>query len=125
MDYLGDDWDLDQFLDENQENQRQRLEAELARIQDQLDRRDEINEEVLDELGSKLDWYLERLEDEYGSPGSSNVDELKSEIKRFYSLIRDEKQQHWKDKQELEKVRRQLLREIDELTADGDLFELL
>ena len=64
MDYLGDNWDLDRFLEENQENQRQRLETELERIQDQLDRRDEINEEVLDELGSKLDWYLERLEDE-------------------------------------------------------------
>jgi len=57
MDYLGDDWDLDQFLEENQEQQRQRLETELERIQDQLDRRDEINEEVLDELGPKLDWY--------------------------------------------------------------------
>jgi len=125
MDYLGDDWDLDQFLEENHEHQRQRLETELERIQDQLDRRDEINEEVLDELGSKLDWYLERLEDEYRTPGASNVAELKSEIKRFYSLIRNEKQQHWKDKQELEKVRRQLLREIDELTADEDLFELL
>ena len=115
MDYLGDDWDLDQFLEENQGNQRQRLETELERIQDQLDRRDEINEEVLDELGSKLDWYLERLEDEYHTHGSSNVDELKSEIKRFYSLIRDEKQQHWTDKQRLERERRELLRELNEL----------
>ena len=115
MDYLGDDWDLDRFLEENQENQRQRLETELERIQNQLDRRDEINEEVLDELGSKLDWYLERLENEYRTHGSSNVDELKSEIKRFYSLIRDEKQQHWNDKQRLERERRELLRELNEL----------
>jgi len=64
MDYLRDDWDLDRFLEENKENQRQRLETELERIQIQLDRRDELNEEVLDELGSKLDWYLERLEDD-------------------------------------------------------------
>lgn len=115
MDYLRNDWDLDQFLEENQENQRHRLETELERIQDQLERRDEINEEVLDELGSKLDWYLERLEDEYRTHGSSNVDELKSEIKRFYSLIRDEKQQHWNDKQRLERERRELLRELNEL----------
>lgn len=124
MDYLGDDWDFDSFLEENQENQRQRLEAELERIQNQLDRRDEINEEVLDELGSKLDWYLERLEDEYRTHGSSNVDELKSEIKRFYSLIRDEKQQHWNDKQRLERERRELLRELNEL-ADFDFQDLL
>ena len=115
MDYLGDDWDLDQFLEENQEQQRQRLETELERIQNQLDRRDEINEEVLDSLCSKLDWYLERLEEEYRTHGSSNVDELKSEVKRFYSLIRDEKQQHWNDKQRLERERRQLLRDLKEL----------
>jgi hypothetical protein len=124
MDYLGDDWDLDQFLEENQENQRQRLEAELDRIQDQLDRRDEINEEVLDELGSKLDWYLERLEDEYRTHGTSNVDELKSEVKRFYALIRDEKQQHWNDKQRLERERRQLLRDLKEV-EEFDFQDLL
>jgi superfamily I DNA/RNA helicase len=124
MDYLGDDWDLDRFLEENQENQRQRLETELDRIQNQLDRRDEIHEEVLDELGSKLDWYLERLEEEYRAHGSSDVDELKSEIKRFYSLIRDEKQQHWNDKQRLERERRELLRELNELEGFDfqDLF---
>ena len=118
MDYLGDDWDLDRFLEENQEHQRQRLEAELKRIQNQLDRRDEINEEVLD------DWYLERLEAEYRTHGSSNVEELKSEIKRFYSLIRDEKQQHWNDKQRLERERRELLRELNELEGFDfqDLF---
>ncbi|KAB7514598.1 hypothetical protein DM867_05620 [Halosegnis rubeus] len=124
MDYLGDDWDFDRFLEENQENQRQRLEAELERIQNQLDRRDELNEELLDEMSSKLDWYLKRLEEEYRSHGSSNVDELKSEVKRFYSLIRSEKQEHWNDKQRLERERRQLLREINELT-DLDFQDLL
>jgi dsDNA-specific endonuclease/ATPase MutS2 len=124
MDYLGDGWDFDRFLEENQENQRQRLEAELERIQNQLDRRDELNEELLDEMSSKLDWYLKRLEEEYRSHGSSNVDELKSEVKRFYSLIRSEKQEHWNDKQRLERERRQLLREINELT-DLDFQDLL
>jgi len=124
MDYLRDDWDLDQFLEENQEQQRQRLETELERIQDQLNRRDEINEEVLDELGSKLDWYLQRLEDEYRTRGKSNVDELKSEVKRFYALIRDEKQQHWNDKQRLERERRQLLRDLKEVEV-FDIQDLL
>jgi len=124
MDYLRDDWDLDQFLEENQEQQRQRLETELERIQDQLNRRDEINEEVLDELGSKLDWYLQRLEDEYRTRGKSNVDELKSEVKRFYALIRDEKQQHWNDKQRLERERRQLLRDLKEV-EEFDIQDLL
>jgi len=124
MDYLRDDWDLDQFLEENQEQQRQRLETELERIQDQLNRRDEINEEVLDELGSKLDWYLQRLEEEYRTRGKSNVDELKSEVKRFYALIRDEKQQHWNDKQRLERERRQLLRDLKEV-EEFDIQDLL
>jgi exonuclease VII large subunit len=124
MDYLRDDWDLDRFLEENQENQRQRLETELERIQNQLERRDKINEEVLDELSSKLDWYLERLEEEYRTHGSSSVDELKSEIKRFYSLIRDEKQQHWNDKQRLERERRELLRELREI-EEFDFQDLL
>lgn len=124
MDYFDGDWDLDRFLEESQESQRQRLDTELERIQDQLDNRDKINEEVLDELSSKLDWYLERLEKEYRTHGSSHVDELKSEVKRFYALIRDEKQQHWSDKQRLERERRELLRELNEL-EDFDLQDLI
>lgn len=124
MDYLDGDWDLDRFLEESQESQRQRLETELERIQDQLDNRDKISEEVLDELSSKLDWYLERLEKEYRTRGSSHVDELKSEVKQFYALIRDEKQQHWSDKQRLERERRELLRELNEL-EDFDLQDLI
>lgn len=124
MDYFDQDWDLDDFLEEAQQTQQQRLEKELERIQDQLERRDQLKKEALEELESKLDWYLERLENEYRTRGPSSVEQLKSEVNRFYSLIRDEKQQHWKDTQRLERERRQLLRdlqEIDELDFQ-DLF---
>jgi DNA repair exonuclease SbcCD ATPase subunit len=125
VDYLDNDLDIEDFLEETQQNQKHRLEDELEKIREQLDQRDQLHKEILEELESKLDWYLERLENEYSRVGSPDVDQLKAEVKRFYTQIRNEKQQHWRDKQELEKERRQILQEIDELSLDESLFESL
>lgn len=130
MDYFDyndfSDFDVEAFLEESQEREKQRLESELEEIERQLEERDQLHGEIVEELESKLDWYLERLERMYKQMrGSSGERErLKGKISSFYTRIQEEKQQHWQDKQELEHEKRQLLQSIDELEELDDLSNI-
>lgn len=121
---LDTGFDVEEFLEQSQQHQEQQLEQQLERIKEQLEERDRIFEENRDEIESKLDWYLERLQDEYNSVGSESVDDLKEKIEEFYELLRVEKRKHWRDRQELEQERRELRRELDEL-ADSSFDDIL
>lgn len=122
FEYGTEDFDVEEFLRESNRQQEQHLESELERIEKQLDEREMIFNKHLEEIDSKLEWYLERLEKAYKTTG--NVEELKQKVSEFYDLLRDERVRHWRDKQELEKERRELLRELSEL-EDIDISELL
>jgi len=50
---------------------------------------------------------------------------LKSEIRRFYSELRDLERERWLDVQELERDRRRLERELEELSGQDLMRELL
>lgn len=100
------------------------MEEELERIDRQLDAREAIREETLEELESKLEWYLDRLETVYKRPRTDDTDELKQRIIDFYREIRQERRRAWNDKQELARERRELLGELATL-HDDRIFELL
>lgn len=120
-----DGWgfNLDEFLEHSHEAEKQRLENELQRIDTLLEQRETVHTETIDELESKLDWYLDRLRKLYKRHSlKEEREEVKKQIRRFYQEIRKEKRAHWLDRQELEQERRQLLQELDELELD-DLFE--
>lgn len=118
-------FDVDEFLEQSNENERQRLENELQRIEDQLIERDQLHKETLGELESKKAWYTERLETLYkqsrGTTGERK--KLKSRIEEFYQRIRKEKRSRWRDRQELELERQEVLRALEELDDDS-LFDL-
>jgi chromosome segregation ATPase len=119
------DFNIEEFLEKSQEQERKRLEKELKQIEDQLNQRDRLHEELIEEIGSKLDWYLERLDTMYKqSRGKSGErDQLKKKIDEFYRELREQKQQHWQDRQKLEKERRDIIRELEELDESVlDLF---
>ncbi|ERH00197.1 MAG: hypothetical protein J07HQX50_01357 [Haloquadratum sp. J07HQX50] len=59
------DWDVEELLERSQERERFRLEAELQQVEVLLREREDIHEESVEELESKLEWYVERLELEY------------------------------------------------------------
>ena len=120
------DWDVEELLERSQEKERVRLEAELQRVEVLLREREDIHEESVEELESKLDWYVGRLEMEYRrSKNRERIAELKSEIRRFYSELRDLEREKWLDVQELERDRRRLERELEELSGQGLMRELL
>jgi trichohyalin len=122
------DLDIKSFLEESQELEQQRLEEELERIDQQLHQREEIYNEATRELESKLEWYIERLQDINKRCFSSNKEEkehLKKKIEAFYSELRQERKNAWRDKQELEKERRELLRDLEEIDAQDIVEEIL
>lgn len=124
---LDTGFDVEEFLEQSQRHQEQRLEQQLERIKKQLEERDRIFKENRNELESKLHWYLERLQEEYNSVGPESVDELKQKVEEFYESLREERRRHWRDRQELEREWRKLQRELDELedTRFGDIIDSL
>lgn len=120
------DFDIDEFLERAQENQKQRLEAELEQIQDQLENRDQLHNEIIDELEAKRNWYVERLKTLYlrdtGKHGKR--EQVKNRIEHLYRQVREEQRSHWQDRQELERERRELLRALEEL-EDTEIHDLL
>jgi trichohyalin len=115
-------FDIRKFLQKSQEQQERHLETELERIEQQLDEREAIFEKHREDLESKLEWYLDRLRNAYKTTG--DVEPLKEKVDEFYDLLREERVQHWRDRQELEQERCELLRELREL-EDTDLSKLL
>lgn len=124
-------FDIQEFLQQSQQEQKDRIERELERISDQLEQRTMIHEETVQELESKLDWYVERLENLYARPvavDDSRITELKTRIERFYTEIRTERREHWQDQQKLKRERRELFRELEEVdsqTAEEFLEQML
>jgi len=117
FDYSSDLDDVEEFLKRSQENEGRWLKEELERIDNQLEERDRIHQEVLDELELKPDWYLDRLKTVYRrrQGKSGECEKLKSQIRDFYIEIGREKQRNWRDRQELERDRREVIRELNEL----------
>ncbi len=122
-------WDIDinEVLKESQKAAKDRLGEELERIEQQLEARGEVHNEIMDELEFKVEWYTDRLESLYKTGrGRKNGkrERLKNRIEAFYGELRKEQRQHWRDRQELELERRDILRELAELddTSLGDLL---
>ena len=120
------DWDLDieEFLEQSQDLERGRLEEELQRIDQQLERREEIQSETVDELESEIEWYQERLIKQYKRNSTEQIEGLKQNIREFYRELREERRHSWRDRQQLEQERRDLFRELRELEDDLS-FDLL
>lgn len=122
-----DDVDIEAVLERSQDAAAQRLEQELKRIDAQLDGRDAVHEEIVDELEWKIERYTDRLESLY-KRGSGRRDgtreRLRNRIESFYRELREERREHWQDRQDLAQERRSVLRELEELDEDL-LAELL
>lgn len=118
---------ISELLEQAAVEEQERLERALARIDAQLDAREELFEESVAELEGKLEWYLDRLETLY-QRNRGSVDErgrLKARIREFYAELRDTKRERWRDTQSLQESRRDLQHEIEELSGEDWLAEFL
>ena len=112
------DFDIEEFLEQSQSREKQRLEEELQRIDQQLERQKEIQTETVEDLDSKIEWYIERLMKQYKRNSTKQIEELKQRMRDFYRALREERRHSWRDQQQLEHERRELLRELRELDDD-------
>lgn len=122
-------WDIDinEVLEGPHESAEERLAQELERIEQQLEARDAVKDEIVDELEFKVEWYTDRLESLYKTGrGRKNGkrERLQDRIEPFYGELREEQRKHWRDRQELEQERRDLFRELSEM-KDESLSDLL
>jgi trichohyalin len=126
----GDQWrdiDISAALEESHASREERLEQDLERIAEQLEGRDELHADIVDELEWKIDRYTDRLESLY-TTGRGKEDGERNRVKQrlteIYRELRDEHREHWQDRQALERERRDVLRELAALD-DDNLLEML
>jgi len=117
-------FDVEEFLEQSQNREQEHLERKLDRVDKLLEKRREIHEEAVNEIESKLDWYVERLEDLYRTGLGSNKDELKQRIEQFYTELRELERKHWLDTQELELQREEIEKELQDADLD-DFLDLI
>ena len=97
---------------ELQESDAERLRDTLNQINRELDSRRDLHDSLTDELTGKVEWYLDRLEQQYQQQVHSSREELKNRIEELYRDLRQEKRAFWRDRQQLARERRELLREL-------------
>lgn len=125
FEYTPADPDIEDLLEESQENERQRLESELRQIDQQIANRDDLRDQAIDELETKLDWYIQRLALLYKRSQGKHGDreQLKARVESMYEALRTERRAHWRDRQDLLTERREIQRELE--TLDDDFLNAL
>lgn len=122
------DWaELVDVLEQSQEARTERLEQELAQIDQQLAARDRIHQDLIAALEWQIEWYTDRLDHLYTirkGRTDGTQDQLKDRITAFYQELRAEHRAHWQDRHDLEQERRDVHRELEE-GEDDSLADLL
>jgi len=124
---VWDDSAVRRYLEQSQEADQDRIDAVLARIDDQLAARKTLHDEIVADLEWQVETYEQEL-DRLSKPGMAKTAAKEQLYDRLHELrlaMQDEHRAHWRDRQELERERRDLLWERAALTDDADLSELL
>jgi len=110
------DLDLEALVRRSLGREESRVETELEEVERLLEDRRSIHEGSVSEVESRLEVYVDRLEQEYRLRGDSEkASELKSRVLEFYRRLRELERERWLDVQDLERQRRDLLRELERL----------
>lgn len=118
------DFDIEEFLEKSQRREQEQLQNKLDHVDKLLEERERIHEESKNELESKLDWYIERLEHLYRTGLSGDKDGLKQRIEQLYKELREAERKQWLDTRELELQREEIEKELQETDLD-DILNLL
>jgi len=124
----AEDIDATEILEQSRGTQQDVLQRELERIEDQLDERDRLYREVRDDLTSRIKRYRNELQQARSRPFGGNEarrEELKDEIEALSVELRQERRDHWMDRQRLEQERRDVLRQLDRIVEDDVIENLL
>jgi len=117
-------FDVEEFLERSQKREQKQIERKLDRVDKLLENREKIHEDAVTELESKLDWYIERLEDLYRRGLGGDKEELKQRIEQFYTELRELERKQWLDTKELQLQREEIEKELQDADLD-DVLDLI
>lgn len=117
------------MLSESTEQERERLQRELERVYNQIEQRREMHEEAISKIESRIKDHVRELDQHLNRPFAGNAErreELNEKIQDLYDDLASARTRFWNDVKELEREKRYLLRDLDEVEdADDDWLELL
>ena len=123
-----DDINATEILEQSRATQQDVLQRELERIEDQLEERNRLYRDVRDDLTTRIKRYRNELQHARSRPFGGNEarrEELKDTIEGLSVELRQERRDHWMDRQRLEQERRDVLRQLDRIVEDDVIEDLL
>jgi len=123
-----DDINATEILEQSRATQQDVLQRELERIEDQLEERNRLYRDVRDDLTTRIKRYRNELQHARSRPFGGNEarrEELKDMIEGLSVELRQERRDHWMDRQRLEQERRDVLRQLDRIVEDDVIEDLL
>jgi transposase len=123
-----DDINATEILEQSRATQQDVLQRELERIEDRLEERNRLYRDVRDDLTTQIKRYRNELQHARSRPFGGNEarrEELKDTIEGLSVELRQERRDHWMDRQRLEQERRDVLRQLDRIVEDDVIEDLL
>jgi DNA repair exonuclease SbcCD ATPase subunit len=124
--YLSEDgsenfeWDdVGSLLEESRRRQEQRLQE----IEDQIRERNEIYEKYIGNLEDRIKVHRNRMQ-EADDTSKPFKEEVLAKLGDLYESLRGEMREKWRDVQKLEREKREIEKELDEL-KDAELLDSL
>lgn len=113
--------DVEEFLEESRRRQEQRLKQHLQEIKEQIRERHEVYEKYMEVLENRISVHQDRKSDA-GNVRRPFEEEVLSKLEDLYESLRGEMREKWRDIQELEREKREVEKELDEL-KDAELLD--
>jgi DNA repair exonuclease SbcCD ATPase subunit len=118
------EWDdIDEMLEESRRRQKNRLQQHLDEIEEQIRERHEVYEKYIEILEERISVHDNRL-DGAGNVNRPFEEEVLAKLEDLYESLRGEMREKWRDIQELEREKREIEKELDEL-KDAELLDSL
>ena len=116
------EWDdVEEFLEESRRRQEQRLKQHLQEIKEQIRERHDVYEKYMEVLEKRIEVHQGRKSDA-GNVRRPFEEEVLSKLEDLYESLRGEMREKWRDIQELEREKREIKKELDEL-KDAELLD--
>ena len=127
-DYLSEngsedfEWDeVGELLEESRRRQKNRLQQRLRDIEGQIRERREVYEKYIENLEDRISVHDNRL-DKAGHVNRPFEEEVLAKLEDLYESLRGEMREKWRDIQDLEREKREIEKELDEL-KDAELLD--
>ncbi len=117
QDLVFDGPELEALLTESHEQEQNRIETELTQVETRLQHRTEIHDQTIAELKTAIQEEQDRLERlQRPSIPIDRLTDQKRRVRELEQQLQEAKRTHWRDRDQLERERRHLHRELRELT---------